>query len=166
MQAIILYKSKYGASKEAGELIGVKTGAFCTDIGTFCGSLEEYDTVVLGCGVYAGTFPKELKEFCIKNEGALLSRKVFFFATGLGEGSFEKECQENLSKKLVEHLTYRDKVGSQLNFPRMNMGEKILIKMINKKENYVQKSQMKENVDMLDDAKIQQFAERVMQLSN
>ena len=54
MSGIILYKSKYGATKKYAEWIAERTGFACikTDEADVK-KLAEYDTIILGGGVYA-----------------------------------------------------------------------------------------------------------------
>ena len=55
MSGIILYQSKYGATKKYAEWISEETGFSCVE--TKKAKIEEvktYDTIVLGGGIYAG----------------------------------------------------------------------------------------------------------------
>lgn len=54
MKGIILYKSKYGATKKCAEWLSEETGFEIGEIAKVKASdIQEYDTVVIGGGIYA-----------------------------------------------------------------------------------------------------------------
>ena len=54
MNGIILYQSKYGATKKYADWISEETGFKCVETkSTNIKEVEEYDNIILGGGIYA-----------------------------------------------------------------------------------------------------------------
>lgn len=80
-KGIILYQSKYGATKKYAEWLKEKTGYDCIETKKANVShLLSYDTIILGGGVYASGI-LGLK-FLKKNIGRLADKKIAVFAVG------------------------------------------------------------------------------------
>lgn len=80
-KGIILYQSKYGATKMYAEWLVEKTGYDCVE--TKCVKaveLQKYDVIVLGGGVYASGIAG--LHFLKKNINSVLDKKVAVFAVG------------------------------------------------------------------------------------
>lgn len=81
MSGIIVYKSKYGASKKYAQMISEETGFRCVsvkeaDINEVAGS----DVIIIGGGIYASGFA--FTSFLKKNIGKLKGKKVIAYACG------------------------------------------------------------------------------------
>ena len=90
-KVLIVYASKYGATKEIAEKIGeVLSGAgLLTDILPVkqVPDLSGYNAVILGSAVYIGQWRKDAVKFLEANEKALTERPVWLFSSGpSGEG--------------------------------------------------------------------------------
>ncbi len=58
-KGIILYQSKYGSTRKYGEWLREETGYACAETRyTNVKLLQEYDTIILGGGVYASGIAK------------------------------------------------------------------------------------------------------------
>ena len=103
MKGIILYKSKYGATKQYAEWIAERTGFPCVrtedaDIRT----VSEYDTVILGGGVYASGIAG--LSFLKKNIGQLKGKKILVFCCGASpyeQEAFEAAMRHNMKDELA-----------------------------------------------------------------
>ena len=80
MSGIILYKSKYGATKKYADWIAEKTGFECikTDEADIR-KVQEYDVIILGGGVYASGIAG--LSFLKKNISKLKDKKIIVFFT-------------------------------------------------------------------------------------
>lgn len=81
MKILVTYKSKTGFTKRYAEIIAKKTGARLLDFkDVTADTMSEFDTVVYGGGLYAGSVNglNKAKEM-FKNSSA---KKFFIFATG------------------------------------------------------------------------------------
>lgn len=158
MKTLIIYASKHGATKEIAHLLANNTYDV-KDINDKDMDLSSYDNVVLGSGTYAGVLDKTIKEFIKIQEETLLQKKLYLFISGLSgdSTSMDKVCTENIPANILSHITYKDHLGGRLNMPCMNLFEKSLIKMINKKGHFYTKEQAKENIDLLNYEHIKSF---------
>ena len=93
MSGIILYKSKYGATKKYAEWIAERTGFACikTDEADVK-KLAEYDTIILGGGVYASGIAG--LSFLKKNVDKLAGKKILVYCCGASP--FERKKRPGL----------------------------------------------------------------------
>lgn len=87
LKAIIICASRYGSTLEIGRWIGERLqyegiSAQVVDVKN-AGSLEEYDIVVLGSGIYYEGVLKELKTFVEKNLNSLKKKKIVLFGVAI-----------------------------------------------------------------------------------
>lgn len=81
MKGIILYQSKYGATKKYTDWLVEATGYDCMETKKAnLASLQNYDTIILGGGVYASGIAG--LSFLKKNAGNLSGKKLAVFAVG------------------------------------------------------------------------------------
>ena len=102
MSGIILYKSKYGATKKYAEWIAERTGFACikTDEADVK-KLAEYDTVILGGGIYASGIAG--LSFLKKNIDKLTGKKILVFCSGASpfeQGAFDAIVKYNFKGNL------------------------------------------------------------------
>ena len=95
-KVLVAYGTKYGATEGIAEKIGEVLGREGFEITVVpadkAGSLEAYEAVVVGSGVYIGRWRKEAAQFLKTNEKTLADKKVWFFSSGpTGEGDPEKQ---------------------------------------------------------------------------
>lgn len=99
MKGIILYTSKYGATRRYAQWIAEQTGFDLQE--TKRAAIDEvlrYDTVILGGGIYASGIAG--LSFLKKNIGALQGKKVIVFCVGASpyeETAFRKIVDHNMS---------------------------------------------------------------------
>ena len=72
MKIRVIYKSKKNTKKIA-EAIGKQLGVKPEEI-TNTLQVKEADIIYLGCGIYAGDVPVEVKEFVMKLQGEKLGK--------------------------------------------------------------------------------------------
>jgi len=90
-KVLVVYASKYGATKEIAEKIGLvlKDAGFAVDVlpaGRVAG-LSDYGAVVLGSAVYIGGWRKAAVKFLKANEKALAEKPLWLFSSGpTGQG--------------------------------------------------------------------------------
>lgn len=163
MKKIILYRSKHGGAKKIAQRLQCECSEY--EIATLENTIniEEYDSIVFGCGIYAGMIDKTLKQFIQDHEPILAKKKVMLYISGISKDSMEKECNDNFSDDFLSKVYYKDKLGAQINFPEFNFFEKQIIKMVNKKGNFITKNEIGKCVDLLDDEAINAFIEKMKQ---
>ena len=103
MKGIILYTSKYGATKRYAEWLAEETGFDCAE--TKKAKLEDvkkYDTILLGGGIYASGIAG--LSFLKKNIAQLREKKVIVFCDGASpyeETAFQQIVVHNLKDSLA-----------------------------------------------------------------
>ena len=102
MKGVILYQSKYGATKKYTNYLAEETGFKCietkkADINEIIG----YDTIILGGGLYASGIAG--LTFLKKNINKLKGKKIIIFCCGASpyeENAFEQIREHNLKDNL------------------------------------------------------------------
>lgn len=80
-KGMILYQSKYGATKKYADWLTEKTGYDCMETKSAkAAHLQNYDVIVLGGGVYASGIAG--LSFLKKNIGNISGKKIAVFAVG------------------------------------------------------------------------------------
>ena len=80
-RGIILYQSKYGATKKYADWLVEETGYDCVETKNVkVVNLQNYDVIILGGGVYASGIAG--LQFIKKNLGQLADKKIAVFAVG------------------------------------------------------------------------------------
>jgi menaquinone-dependent protoporphyrinogen oxidase len=94
---LVAYASRRGSTREVAESIAVTLGALEADVETRPAhdvhSLEGYDGVVLGGGLYAGRLHKDARRFLHRHREALAEVPLAVFAMGPDELTEEKVAQ-------------------------------------------------------------------------
>lgn len=86
MRVLVTAATKYGATGEIARAIADALAERSLDVTLSSpgevGSIEDFDAVVLGSGVYAGRWLKEAKGLVDRSGDALASRPVWLFSSG------------------------------------------------------------------------------------
>jgi menaquinone-dependent protoporphyrinogen oxidase len=86
MRVLVTAASKHGSSAEIARTVGIVLQQAGIDVAVLAPedvpSLEGYDAVVLGSGIYAGRWLDGAKRFIERNREALLTRRVWLFSSG------------------------------------------------------------------------------------
>lgn len=104
MKGIILYKSKYGATKKYAQWLQEATGFDCMELkNADIRQVEAYDTIILGGGVYASGIAG--LSFFRKNKERLQGKKLLIFFVGASpydEKAMEQAKEHNLKEDLKD----------------------------------------------------------------
>ena len=103
MKGIILYTSKYGATKRYAEWLAEETGFDCVETKRAkIEDVKQYDTILLGGGIYASGIAG--LSFLKKNIEHLREKKVIVFCDGASpyeERAFQQIVAHNLKDSLA-----------------------------------------------------------------
>lgn len=131
-KGIILYQSKYGATKKYADWLVEETGYDCIETkNAKIADLHNYDVIILGGGVYASGIAG--LQFLKKNIGQLEDKKIAVFAVGASPYD-EKAIQQG------REMHFKDALSNIPSFycrgawdeERMNFGDRTLCKMLQK----------------------------------
>ncbi len=132
MKGIILYSSKYGATKRYAEWLAEETGFDCIETKKAkIDEVKQYDTIILGGGIYASGIAG--LSFLKKNIGQLQGKKVIIFCDGASpydEKAFQKIVAYNLKDALAGLPCFYCRGGWDMD--AMNLVDRNLCKMLQK----------------------------------
>jgi menaquinone-dependent protoporphyrinogen IX oxidase len=96
MKGLVIYKGKYGATKQYAMWIGQELQLTVASADRFpVDDLPKYDYFILGSSVYIGKL--EIKEWLKKNFNAMRNKKIFFFQVAASPTE-QIEKRENYNK--------------------------------------------------------------------
>ena len=103
MNGIILYQSKYGATKKYAQWLSEKTGFPCVETKQAkTANVQIYDTLLLGGGIYASGIAG--LSFLKKNIKNLQGRKIIVFCVGASPYE-EKAYREIVARNMKDELS-------------------------------------------------------------
>ncbi|MCL2368697.1 MAG: flavodoxin domain-containing protein [Oscillospiraceae bacterium] len=155
MKTLILYATKYGATQEiAARLAQRIDGAVLHNLKEGgLPALADFDRVIIGSSLYAGSIRKEAKAFLTQNANAFQGRQIGLFLSGMSKGEAKKAFTDNFPPALLQAAKATDLLGGRFDPQKAKAPERLIMKLVTKTSGYV---------DTLDDEKIKQFAD-VMQ---
>ena len=132
MSGIILYQSKYGATRKYAAWLSEKTGFPMMETKTAkIADVQQYDTVILGGGIYASGIAG--LAFLKKHIAALAGKKIIVFCDGASP------YEERAFREIVEHNMKGELSGIPCFYCRgawdleaMNVVDRNLCKMLRK----------------------------------
>ena len=154
MKTLILYATKYGAAREIAERISASLGG--TEIFDLkqenIPDLREYECVIIGSSVYAGSIRKEAKLFLAKNADALNGKQIGLFISGMSkdESENEKMFTSNFPESILKAAKAKSLLGGVFDPQKAGGFERFVMKIVTKQ---------KTHVDTIDEEKIRQFVE-------
>ncbi len=142
MNAIVIYKSKYGSTKTYAEWIAEELGCSAVDAkGIKAEDLEKYDTVIYGGGLYAEVINGV--SLITKNIDKLEGKNIVVYSTGLTPPEYreyydklvvEKNFKSEASKKIKVFNFLGKMIIDELSIPH-KAALKTLKKIMSGKEN-------------------------------
>jgi len=97
MKGIIIYKSKYGATRKYAHWLAKKTGFQCIEMDKVSlKTVQQYDTVIFGGGVYASGVPGF--SFLRKHIDQLAGKKILTFCCGASP--FDQKFFDEVTAKI------------------------------------------------------------------
>ncbi|MCL2842540.1 MAG: flavodoxin domain-containing protein [Oscillospiraceae bacterium] len=150
---IILYATKYGTAREVAErLSGYLDDTVTHDLKAGAvPDLAEFDTVILGSAVYAGSIRKEARAFLAAHKTELAEKRLGFYLCGISKEE-QTYFKDNFPKELLEQATATDLFGGKFDPQKANGLERLIMKAVAKQSGCI---------DTIDDAKVKQFAEHM-----
>ena len=136
-KALIMYSSKYGTTKQYAEWIAAELNGDIVDVGNVNrNNLKNYDTIVLGSGLYAGNI-KGINHI-INNFEDVKNKKLVLFTCGLADYSKSHNI-EAVSKRLEKIIpaNVREKITifylrGGIDYKKLSLMHKIMMGMLNK----------------------------------
>ena len=155
MKTIIFYATKYGAACEIAQRIAdkIEGSVICNLKQAVLPPIEDFDCVIIGASLYAGSIRKEAKNFLFKRENILLEKKVGLFLTGIGAEGEETFFKDNFPYDLLQKAIVKSFIGGIFDPKKANVFERFLIRIITRRAGYI---------NTISNAKINQFVKEII----
>lgn len=114
---LVVYASKYGATRGIAERIAAKLAAAGCDAevrpADAAGDLAAFDAFVIGSAAYIGSWRKEARDFVRRNRAFLATRPVWLFSSGpLGTATRDAKGRDVLvTSEPREFAEFREAIG-------------------------------------------------------
>jgi len=140
MKTLILYATKHGATKEIAGRIANKldNAAICDLKQGNTPTITDFDCIIIGSSLYAGSIRKEAKAFVAQNADVLSEKTIGLFLSGLAEED-NNYFATNFPKNLLDKVKAKGFLGGIFDPKKANMFERFVIKTVMKQSVYVEK---------------------------
>ena len=141
MNAVVLYRSRYGFTERYAGWIAQELGADCLPVQSCKASqLSGYDTVIYGGGLYAGGINGA--RFLVKRRGALRGKRVVVFTVGFAPvdqpAAFAGVIERNFPQDMRGEIKFFHLRGG-MDYPHLSFAHRMMMgmlrRMLSKKEN-------------------------------
>ena len=134
MKTAIIFSSTHGTTEKVAQMLSkqLKGVVDVIDLKEFPNqSLTDYNSVILGSSVYAGSVKARLKKFIKLNHNALLTKKIGLFLCCMYEGEKATKQFETAYPQELRAISISDGLlGGEFILSNLNFIERKLIKMI------------------------------------
>ena len=132
MKTAIVYATSHGTTEKVANMIASSIAN--TELLNISKSkkvdLTQYQQVIIGGSIHAGSIQRKVKNFCQQNLAQLLKMRVGIFICAMNEPEFEKELNSAFQETILNHAISKKVVGGEFIIEKMNFIEKFLIKKI------------------------------------
>lgn len=135
MKTAIIYSSKHGTTNKvaheiAGKLDPHQSEIFELERDTISNPVD-FDQIIIGGSIHAGSIQKRIKKFCEKHQDILLDKKLGLFLCCAEKEEKAKEQFENAySAELRQHASATGLLGYEFLLDEMNFFEKAIVKKV------------------------------------
>ena len=139
MKTLILYATKYGASGDIAQSIAKKMdGAEVFDLKSGdIPTLSDFDCVIIGSSIYAGSIRKEAKEFLAKHKNDLSGKVLGLFISGMSESETDNAFKANYPAEILDNAKARVMPGGAFDPKKAGFFAKLIMKAVTKQSGYV-----------------------------
>lgn len=134
MKTLIVYASSHGTTEKVANIIKEKLDSSTVQTINLKSKqkidLSNYETVIIGGSIHAGSIQREVKNFIKENTITLMEKRVALFLCCMNEKEEQTEFNNNYPELLRNHSTYNAIVGGEYIFEWMNFIEKFLVRKI------------------------------------
>jgi menaquinone-dependent protoporphyrinogen oxidase len=152
MRTAIVYASKHGTTEKVAQNIQKMIGEDKAQLFNLKNNrhfdLAQFDQVVVGGSIHAGTIQKRIKKFVDQHRPELLEKKLGLFICCMHEQEAETEFNNAYPEILRSHAVSKKIMGGEFRFDKMNFIEKALVKKI---------AGINDSVSKIDEGKIQEL---------
>jgi menaquinone-dependent protoporphyrinogen oxidase len=138
MKTLIIFASKYGGTRVSAEKIAKEmSGAeICELDKDSVPDLNQFDCIILGGPLFAGSLHKSVASFAKNHVDILLTKKLGIFLAGLQTNDEEKLFVSNFPESILKHATSKGMIGGICDPKTLNFFFKLLMRVITKTSKY------------------------------
>lgn len=134
MQTLIVYMSSHGCAEKAAvmlhDLLPGEVTLFNLE-NSWTIPLENFERVIIGGSIRIGSIQKKIRKFCENNLDQLMSKKTGLFICCMFEGETAiDQYNAAFPEALRNHSLAMGLFGGELEFEKMNVFEKMIIKQV------------------------------------
>jgi menaquinone-dependent protoporphyrinogen oxidase len=150
MKALILYATKYGGTQEVVKRISEKiSGSVTHDLKQpNAPDISQFDCVIFGSSVYAGSIRKEAKEYLAQNAELLQKKRLGLFLTGMNAINQITYFNSNFNTNTLQATKAKAFLGGVFDPKKAGFFERIIMWVVTKQSGHL---------DRIDDKAIEQF---------
>lgn len=141
MKTLILYATKYGATREIAERLAkhLPDATICDLKSNDLPSLSQYDCIIIGSSLYAGQVRKEVKTFSKKEMSNLRGKRIGLFLSGLGQKQENHDNYFNINfpAELLDAACAKAFLGGVFDPQKAGGMDKLIYKLVAKQSEYV-----------------------------
>lgn len=134
MKTAIIFSTSHGTTEKAAQLLrkSLKGKIDVIDLKKSPGlNLDDYNSIILGSSIYAGSVKSRLKQFIKQNQTDLLTKRIGLFLCCMYEGDkAAKQFETAYPKELRDLSVSKGLFGGEFVLSNLNFFERKLIKMI------------------------------------
>ncbi|SDM93609.1 flavodoxin domain-containing protein [Acetanaerobacterium elongatum] len=122
MNTLILYATKYGATKQIADQLARELGGNVTINNIHDGKpgIEAFDTVIVGGSVYMNKIQHGITSFLKANEKQLIKKRLGLFIGCYTPPETEGYLEQFFSTALLAHAQAKDMLGGLMQYDKMN----------------------------------------------
>lgn len=152
MKTLILYATKYGATQKIAQCISnnMDSGVLHDLKHKNIPALDQFDCIIIGSSLYAGSIRKEAKEFMSQNLDILQLKKLGLFLSGIEPSNEKTYFDNNFPSAILEIAKVRSFLGGIYNPQKAGILERSIMKIVAKQSGYsntISKEKIKEFTD-------------------
>ena len=141
MATIILYATKYGATEQIAKRISklLDDAPYHNLNDANLPTLEDFDTIILGTSVYAGSTRKEAKQFLSKHKAVLAEKNISFFLSGLSQSKDDPDTfyKKNFPADLLNKAQATAFLGGIFDPEKTTAAERMIIKLVAQQTTFI-----------------------------
>jgi menaquinone-dependent protoporphyrinogen IX oxidase len=131
MESIIVYCSKYGATKQYAEWLSLKMGILLAEASEITPiQLNKYDCIIIGSPVYIGKL--SISQWLKKNLSSLINKKIFLFAVCGTDPKEKDKIQGFIDASVPSEIKNQCEVyflRGRIVYKELNFWHKLLVRM-------------------------------------
>lgn len=159
MNTLILYSTKYGATKQIAEQLGRELADRVTILNMKDGKpdLKKYDTVIVGGSIYMNKIQHSISSYLRANEKELIKKNLGLFIGCYTAPGTEGYLEQFFPTSLLVHARAKDMLGGLMQYDVMNPVYRKIFKSLKKIDDF-NKSFIEPKIET---ERIRAFAKRI-----